>query len=157
MSMSASPAPTPLSQAGNATQADLYNQVFGEGSDVSSLSDSEDERPRPRLAFPPRPPARSPSNSLPPEDKDDDDEDRDEDDVYVPGTTSNVAKIPNFKKTARQKDVDEDEDEDRATEKMKRTKKKRRVEGGHRTTVRTEDVDDEEAAPVYNENTREYP
>ena len=143
------------SGAGAATQVDLYNQVFGEGSDVSSLSDSEDEAPRRRLAFPPRPVQRprSVSGSVPPED-----EDRDEDDdVYVPGTMDNTAKIPKFKKVPR-RDTAEKMDGDRdVEEKRKRKKKTRRVEGGRTRVERKDEAEAEaEAAPAYDEATREF-
>ena len=143
--MSASPSPEhtlPSAPAGGATQADLSAQAFGEGSDLSDLSDSDDDQvPRPRLAFPSRPAARPRSVS-------EEDEDRDDDDAYVPATTSEPAKIPRFKKVSRDAEEDvEDEGEGR-----KRKKKKRRMESGRRRQPR-EEVE-EEPAPVYDAETR---
>ncbi len=156
--MSLTPPPTQAPRAGNAAQADLYNKVFGnEGSDVSDLSDSGDERPSQRLAFPPRPAARSPSDSAERVDRDEEEEDRDDDDVYVPGTTSNAAKIPKFKKVAARETVDDNDDDEGVEESRKvRKKKKRRVDAPRRRVERREAaVDEEEAAPIYDEETRE--
>lgn len=163
MSLSSLPGTRP--QAGQATQAALYNAVFGEGSDVSSLSDSEDEQPRRRLPFPPR--AAPVLRSASPENRDgEEDEDRDdEDDVYVPGTISNAAKIPRFKKVRSggavvdgddELDGDGDgEGEGGKADRKRRSKKKRRVEGGKRRTQSRDKGEEEEAAPVYDESTRE--
>ena len=149
--MSASlPGESAEQQGGAKTQNDLYNQAFGEGSDLSELSDSEDERPRPRLPFPPRGSRRSPSGSATPEYRNDEDEDRDDDDVYLPGTTSNAARIPKFKKVSR--------NEGEAHQNEERTKsrpKKKRVSSGRRRVERREVAEEEEAAPVYDDETRE--
>ena len=150
--MSDSPPSASAPRAGHATQADLYNQVFGgEGSDISDLSDSDNGRPAKRLAFPIR--HRSPSGSVAPED-DDDDDDRD-DDVYVPGTMSQAAKIPKFKRVTKEVDVDADADMEGEERKRKKTKK-RRVRTRARRVERREERE-EEAAPVYDEETRESP
>lgn len=129
--MSSSPvsdaqSPVPETQqnpgAGTATQAALYNDIFG--GDDDDLSDEDDiapTRPAGRLPFPPRDldieTAIRAAQNVDDEDRDEDvdeqdrdeDEDRDEDDVYVPGTATTPAKIPKFKK---KKQEDEDADLD---------------------------------------------
>ncbi|ORY28635.1 hypothetical protein BCR39DRAFT_534575 [Naematelia encephala] len=142
--------------AGDATQADLYDQVFGGGSDVSELSDEDDEPAASRrLPFPSRPTAVQ-DDEDDDEEEDDDDDDEEEVDAYVPATESSAAKIPSFKKVREPVDEDEDEEgEEGEEERRERKKKKRKTEKRRRDRDRADEVvvEEEEVEPVQDEQT----
>lgn len=177
--MSASPSPPPAQAGVTETQADLYNQVFGEGSDVSDISDDEEEQAVPRRrAFPPRDAEEAPAEedeagatqeadqeAAGDKDEDEDDDEDEDEDAYIPGSTEHAAKIPKFKKR-READQGEDEDEagggEGSDEERRRRKKKRKMEKAARKERERErragaggDDEDEEAEPVHDEVTRE--
>ena len=150
--------------AGKATQAALYDQVFGgDGSDISDLSDSDEEQPPARLPFPPRPVPASPvaehTGAVDEDDVDEDeDEDRDEDDVYVPGTVTSAPKIPKWKKKPPKDDGQDAEGDDQDADEVgrrKKTKKRMEKRTGTRTRAPEPVEEDEEEAPVYDAETRE--
>ncbi|GFZ43222.1 Transcription factor IWS1 [Saitozyma sp. JCM 24511] len=176
--MSASPSPPPAQAGVTETQADLYNQVFGEGSDVSDISDDEEEQAVPRRrAFPPRDAEEAPAEedeagatqeadqeAAGDKDEDEDDDEDEDEDAYIPGSTEHAAKIPKFKKR-READQGEDEDEagggEGSDEERRRRKKKRKMEKAARKERERErragaggDDEDEEAEPVHDEVTQ---
>lgn len=170
--MSASPEPTDTvptepgattSTGVEATQEVQASDNLPQESVDQTEEQDEEDAPRQRLAFPPRP--DKPPTALVPtvhaeesdEESDDDglahlaaedsgsDSDNAEEEAYVPATETSAAKVPKFKKNKSKGGDDVDTDGEKKQKKVKTKRVEKEVEP---------DVEDEDMEPTYDEATR---
>jgi hypothetical protein len=144
--------------------------------ETEAMTDDEDDAPRPRLAFPPRPDDTAAPATLVPTVHAEEDEDSDEDglahlaredsdsdsedgeEAYVPATSNAAAKIPKFKKNKKSREDDDVGTNREKKQKQKKSRKPKEAKRDEKSKSQSIDrVDEDEdlgTEPQYDEATR---